>query len=278
MRRPAVRAAVLAVCGLFVTLPILGCSAARTASTTHGTVQECKSYAVYAIQRHITATRNPPQCAGLTPIVVNEAVESAIQQESGNGPKPERRQGAGEAVRWVSALLSASLPPAVAGPGKVAPTAAGNQGSTTGGVSDLSLSLAALAAWAVTAASGAYLIWSWLLAGGDPRRRKGTAAPPEVMLAHAGSAITGLVLWISFLATSVVALAWAATALLVAVAGLGMGLVTLGLPFRDPSAAGRPAQSSRPRRAPVLIIAVHGVVAFTTLLLVLLAAIGAGGR
>jgi hypothetical protein len=86
------------------------------------------------------------------------------------------------------------------------------------------------------------------------------------------------VLWISFLATSVVALAWAATALLVAVAGLGMGLVTLGLPFRDPSAAVRPALPSRPRRAPVLTIAVHGVVAFTTLLLVLLAAIGAGGR
>jgi hypothetical protein len=85
------------------------------------------------------------------------------------------------------------------------------------------------------------------------------------------------VLWISFLATSVVALAWAATALLVAVAGLGMGLVTLGLPFRDPS-AGRPAPPARPRRAPVLVIAVHGVVAFTTLLLVLLAAIGAGGR
>jgi hypothetical protein len=99
-----------------------------------------------------------------------------------------------------------------------------------------------------------------------------------VILAHAGSAIVGLVLWISFLATSVVALAWAATALLVPVAGLGMGLVTLGLPFRGPSAASRPTPPSRSRRAPILIITVHGVVAFTTLLLVLLAAIGAGGR
>ena len=65
--------AVLAVCGLFVTLTTLGCSA-RTASTAHGTAQECKRYAVYAIQRHITVPRNPPQCAGLTPIVVNGAV------------------------------------------------------------------------------------------------------------------------------------------------------------------------------------------------------------
>jgi hypothetical protein len=276
MRRPAVRAAVLAVCGLLVTLPALGCSA-RTASTPHGTVQECKRYAVYAIQRHITVTRSPPQCAGLIPIVVNGAVESAIQQESGDGPKPERRQQAGAAVRWVSALLSANLPPTAVGPGEVTPAAAGKPGSRTGGVSDLSLSLAALAAWAVTAASGSYLIWSWLLAGGDPRQRKGTAAPPRVILAHAGSAITGLVLWISFLATSVVALAWAATALLVPVAGLGVGLVTLGLPFRDPAAV-RPAPLSRPRRTPILIITVHGVVAFTTLLLVLLAAIGAGGR
>jgi hypothetical protein len=260
-----------------VTLTTLSCSA-RTASTPHGTVQECTRYAVYSIQRHITVTRDPQQCAGLTPVVVNGAVESAIQQESGDGPKPERRQRASEAVRWVSALLSANLPPAAVGPGEVAPAAAGKPGSTTGGVSDLSLSLAALAAWAVTAASGSYLIWSWLLAGGDPRRRKGTAAPPQVLLAHAGSAITGLVLWISFLATSVVALAWAATALLVPVAGLGVGLVTLGLPFRDPSAAGCPAPPSRPRRAPILIITVHGVVAFTTLLLVLLAAIGAVSR
>lgn len=277
MRRSAVRVAVLAICGLFVTLTTLGCSA-RTASTPHGTVLECKRYALYAIQRHITVTRNPPQCAGLTPIVVNGAVESAIQQESGDGPKPQRRQREGEAVRWVSALLSANLPPVAVGPREVTPAAASKQGSTTGGVGDLSLSLAALVAWAVTATSGSYLVWSWLLAGGDPRRRKGTAAPPQVILAHAGSAITGLALWISFLATSVVALAWAATALLVPAAGLGVGLVTLGLPFRDPSAVGRPAPPSRPRRAPILIAIVHGVVAFTTLLLVLLAAIGAGGR
>jgi hypothetical protein len=97
-----------------------------------------------------------------------------------------------------------------------------------------------------------------------------------VILAHAGSAITGLVLWISFLATGVVALAWVATALLLPTAGFGMGLVTLGLPFR-PSAADRPAPPSRRRRTPVLIIALHGLLAFTTLLLVLLAAIGAGG-
>jgi hypothetical protein len=277
MPRAAVRAAALAACGLLVTLAALGCSA-RTASAPHGTVQECGRYAVSAIQRHMMAAGNPPQCAGLAPVVVNAAVESAIQQEAGHGPRPERRQREGEAARWVSALLSANLPPTAVGPGGVTPAAAGEPGSAAGGVSDLSLSLAALAAWAVAAASGAYLVWSWLLAGGDLRRRKSTAAPPQVIVAHAGSAITGLVLWTSFLATSVVALAWAATALLVPTAGLGVGLVTLGLPFRGPPAAGRPAPPSRPRRAPVLVIAVHGVVAFATLLLVLLAAIGAGGR
>jgi hypothetical protein len=73
MRRPTVQAAVLAVCGLFVTVTTLGCSAS-TGSTPPGRVQQCERYAIYAIQRHITATRNPPQCAGLTPIVVNGSV------------------------------------------------------------------------------------------------------------------------------------------------------------------------------------------------------------
>jgi hypothetical protein len=120
MPRAAVRAAALAACGLLVTLATPGCGA-RTASTPHGTAQECERYAVSAIRRHVTAARNPPQCAGLAPIVVNAAVESAIQQEAGHGPRPERRQREGEAARWVSALLSANLPPAAAGPGEVTP-------------------------------------------------------------------------------------------------------------------------------------------------------------
>ena len=50
---------------------------------------------------------------------------------------------------------------------------------------------------------------------------------------HFGLALTGLLVWISYLATGVTGLAWAACGLLIPVAGLGMSLVFLA-PARSP--------------------------------------------
>jgi hypothetical protein len=67
-------------------------------------------------------------------------------------------------------------------------------------------------------------------------------------------------------ATDLAVLAWIAVGLLLLIAGLGMATLVTGLP--EPAAAGQP-------RAPVTVIAAHGVLAAATILLVLLAAISA---
>jgi hypothetical protein len=80
-------------------------------------------------------------------------------------------------------------------------------------------------------------------------------------------ALVGLGIWIAFLGTGVTALAWVSVGVLILIAGLGMGVLAADLP--DPGArAGR--------GMPVIVIGVHGALATTTILLVLLAAIGAG--
>jgi hypothetical protein len=92
------------------------------------------------------------------------------------------------------------------------------------------------------------------------------------VIGHASLAIAGLGTWTAFLVTSVPALAWLAVGAILVVAGLGMATLVTGLP--DPRAGGRTA-AGRPT-VRVLVIVGHGMMATAAILLVLLAAIGAG--
>jgi hypothetical protein len=67
-----------------------------------------------------------------------------------------------------------------------------------------------------------------------------------------------------------VPLAWIALGMLAPVAGLGMGVLLIGLPRPVAGRVGRRA------RMPVVAIAAHGLFVVTVLLLVLMATIGAG--
>ncbi len=149
------------------------------------------------------------------------------------------------------------------------------------------LSLAALAAWIVTAAAGSYLLAGWLAHGGQRRRRARPAGrPPATIVSHFALAAAGLGIWIAFVASDVSALAWIAVGLILLVAGLGMaglvaalpeaaagaGAASPGMPLTARMAA--PAAPARVRM-PVAVIAVHGVLATATILLVLLAAVSA---
>jgi hypothetical protein len=102
---------------------------------------------------------------------------------------------------------------------------------------------------------------------------------------HFGLALTGLLAWISYLATGLAGLAWAGCGLLLAAASLGTTLVFLAPaatagatgPADGPPADDRPADDPpRAGHPPIAVIAAHITAACITILLATLAAIGSG--
>jgi hypothetical protein len=250
-----------------------------TATGSGGSLQACVAYAYAAIRQHKVVTATPPACRGLSPTQVNQAAATAIRMTETRGTKSAQRKQAGAAAPWVWAMIT-SPAPASGGPltssAAVRPAAGGPvAGLGLGGVSELAAKIGALLAWLATAASGGWVLARWLLAGGSPLRRTTTTAPPAVILGHAGAGALGLALWTCFTLSGWAALAWIALGLLAPVAGLGMGVLLLGLPgpVRPDIGARSPGRRAR---VPVLAIVGHGLFAVTTLLLVLMAAIGAG--
>lgn len=290
-----------------------GCSSAGPAPS-RATVDTCYAFGVRALQRHVTVTTVPRACAGLSHAEVNLAVARAVREVAGPGHKAAARRRASREGAYLAHLIN-TVPP-----GRPAPLAAAPVRSA----SDLSLSLAALAAWVVTAAAGLYLLAGWLAHGGWRRRHvRAAGLPPLVILGHAALAVAGLGIWIAFAATGVPALAWTAVGLTLVIAGLGMATLVTGLPEPADSAAPGlpgpaqsaaagpgapaglpgPADSAAPApagllgaagdgagpalatraavaapakvRMPWTVIALHGVLATATIMLVLLAAMAA---
>jgi len=253
-----------------------GCSAGSPAPD-RATAGTCYAFGVRALERHVMVTAVPRACRGLTHAQVNLAVTRAVREAVGPRPKAAERRLAEKDSRYLGYLIGA-VPPA-----SPAPLAAGPARPP----GDLAASLAALAAWIVTAAAGSYLLAGWLLPGG-PRRRPALAAglPPVIIISHFALALAGLGIWIAFMAAGVAALAWAAVGLIVPAAGLGMAALVASLPepapgggtaSPGPALAARMARTAAPARAgtPVAVIVLHGVLAAATILLAVLAAIGA---
>lgn len=145
---------------------------------------------------------------------------------------------------------------------------------------------AALIVWVITALGGFGLLAIWLQRGGIRQAdQPGRRIRPPLILTHMALAAGGLVVWIIYLASDTRALAWIAFALLLVVASLGFGMLALW--FQRRQAAATPAgtavagagEGSTPaeQHFPVAIVAVHGLVAATTLVLVLLSALKVGG-
>jgi hypothetical protein len=192
-----------------------------------------------------------------------------------------------------------------------------------GGHGNRALTVSALICWLLTASIGAYMLTRLITSGGVRQQRANREGlSPLVLFWHFSLALSGLVLWVSYLITSWPPLAWAAVALLGPVAGLGLSTVTLWTPYPTPGgpgpAGGRLATPSediitsrvtdatltraltdealasalveevlagvradparRRRRAPkgqlaALVPAAHGMLAITTILLAVLAAV-----
>ena len=231
----------------------------------------CTPYAYRAIRAHERLTTVPASCQALSPSQRNGAVALAIRMASGTGSKSAWRRQAGAAAAYVSALIRGPAPIMTAPPAGSAPGGelAASGGSRLG-FDELATEVAALLAWLAAAGSGGWILIRWWRAGGRPTRpraRADTAAPSAVILGHGGLGLLGLAVWALFMITGWTAFAWIAVALLAPVAGLGMTVLISGLP--------RPSSPRRRGRQPVAAIAAHGLFVLATLLLVLLAAIGA---
>jgi hypothetical protein len=152
------------------------------------------------------------------------------------------------------------------------------------------MSIAALITWLITAGLGFFMLVRWATRGGLRKvEGAGTHLPPARVFTHFGLAAAGLIVWIIYLITGSVLLAWIAVADLVVVASIGllmarqwakdgraaMAAATAGAApgaVRSEAAGVDLAEQHIPR-PPVVI---HGLFAVSTLVLALLTALGVG--
>jgi hypothetical protein len=138
----------------------------------------------------------------------------------------------------------------------------------------------ALVSWVLTAGGGFVLLSIWLARGGMRQGREGRGRiKPPLVLSHFLLAAVGLVIWIVYIASDKESLAWIAFAILAVVAALGWTMFFIWLGRRR--ARGAVAEAVSPdtpaeQRFPVPIVAVHGILAVTTVVLVFLTAVGVG--
>jgi len=153
------------------------------------------------------------------------------------------------------------------------------------------MSIAALITWVITASFGFFMLIRWATRGGL-RHVPGaeTHLPPVRVFSHFGLAAAGLVVWIVYLVTGSTLLAWIAFADLVLVAIIGLVMVmqwardgraamaaaTAGANAGavTPDASGIDLAEQHIPRPPVVL---HGIFAVSTVILVLLTALGIGG-
>lgn len=153
----------------------------------------------------------------------------------------------------------------------------------------VSMAIAALITWIITAGFGAFMLARWASRGGVRHAEgAGTNLPPYRVFTHFGLAVAGLILWIVYLVTDSTLLAWIAFADLIVVASIGLIMVmqwakdgraamaaaaASGGSFRADASGVDLAEQHIPRPPVVL----HGIFAVTTVVLVLLSALGIGG-
>jgi manganese efflux pump family protein len=117
----------------------------------------------------------------------------------------------------------------------------------------MSMGLAALIAWLLTASIGGYMLRTWVARGGLSRQRAtGVGVPPAVVFGHASAALAGLTVWISYLSSGWRPLAWVGVTLAGAAICLGICTVTLWTPYPvlpDPGAGGNGEPDVRVARA-----------------------------
>ena len=136
---------------------------------------------------------------------------------------------------------------------------------------------AALITWVLTAGGGFVLLSIWLARGGMKSQAAGNRIKPPLIMSHFLLAATGLVLWIIYVVNDSSTLAWIAFVLLLVVALLGFTMFAIWLRRRRAGVGAATTDTPAEQHFPIAIVGLHGLLAATTLVLVLLAAAGVGG-
>ena len=157
------------------------------------------------------------------------------------------------------------------------------------------MAVAALITWLVTALGGFVLLGVWLSRGGarsetstvgaGAARAAGAAGlpvhtptrlRPPLVFGHFLLAVAGLVVWIIYLVTDSTALAWVAFVLLLPVAALGLTMAARWFSAGDHRRSSTVGSTRPESHFPLAVVLGHGLFAVTTVVLVLLTALGVG--
>ena len=158
------------------------------------------------------------------------------------------------------------------------------------------MSIAALITWIVTAGFGFFMLIRWATRGGVKKvDGAGTHLPPVRVFTHFGLAAAGLIIWIIYLVTDSTILAWIAVVDLLIIATIGVVMVRQwakdGRAAMAAAAAGAGGANAGTVEAPRVDagtvdlaeqhiprppVVLHGIFAVSTLILVLLTALGVG--
>ena len=145
------------------------------------------------------------------------------------------------------------------------------------------MGVAALIIWIVTAFGGLYLLAVWLIENDVTHRGAASRLPGPVILGHVLLALTGLAVWVIHLLSHSATAGWAALAILAGIVTLGLTMFTRWIPVHVAYVAaeaktGRSRDFDFPaeRAFPLPVVVAHGLLAATTVTLVLVAMLAGG--
>jgi hypothetical protein len=144
------------------------------------------------------------------------------------------------------------------------------------------MGVAALATWMITIFGGLILLVIWIIEyDNEFQSVAATRLPVPVISVHALLGMGGIMLWVSYLLLDQQRLAWATVAVLGVVAVLGLTMAARWIRIYRAFAAPGPSLTRTKavpaeRNFPLAVVIAHGILAVTTVILVVLTAVGSG--
>lgn len=145
------------------------------------------------------------------------------------------------------------------------------------------MAYAALITWFAAVLLGLFMLAVWLIENDVTDRVVAPSRLPVVIIfTHLSLAAAGLAMWVVYLVVERRMFAWVAIGILGGIAALGATMFLRWIPvYRGPARAASPAPPPGGALAvpaegnfPVVVVAAHGLLAVSTLVLALLAALG----